>query len=151
MPGPCAPVPPAPPVLAPRVGVPASRRQRHAIRSGLGITGHLRPVFAPLVGADRSYGRRAHDLPIRILCEETGRSLADGNVGHLDEKFAPVTREESGGPHVVYRLDPDIPLPGDAVPSGRNLRNTRFWLLLDQLLTQPTVVEAHAASEALRA
>lgn len=72
-------------------------------------------------------------------------------VGHLDERFASVTREESGGPHVVYRLGPDIPLPGDAVPSGRNLRNTRFWLLLDQLLTQPTVVEAHAASEALRA
>jgi hypothetical protein len=72
-------------------------------------------------------------------------------VGHLDERFTSVTREESGGPHVAYRLGPDIPLPGDAVPSGRNLRNTRFWLLLDQLLTQPTVVEAHAASEALRA
>jgi hypothetical protein len=62
-----------------------------------------------------------------------------------------VTREDSGGPHVVYGLGPDIPLPGGAVPSGRNLRNTRFWMLLDQLLTQPTVVEAHVASEALRA
>ena len=61
MPGPCAPVPPAPPVLAPGVRVPASLRQRGAIRSRLGITGHLGPVFAPLVGADRSYGRRAHD------------------------------------------------------------------------------------------
>lgn len=37
------------------------------------------------------------------------------------------------------------------MPSGRNLRNTRFWMLLDQLLTQPTVVAAHVASEALRA
>lgn len=72
-------------------------------------------------------------------------------VAHLDERFPAVTREESGEPHVVYRLGPDIPLPGGAVPSGRNLRNTRFWVLMDQLLTQPTVVEAHAASEALRA
>lgn len=61
VPGPCAPVPPAPPVPAPRVGVPASRRQRGAIRPWLGTTSHLDPVFAPLVGADRSYGHRAHD------------------------------------------------------------------------------------------
>ena len=37
-----------------------------------------------------------------------------------------------------------------SVPSGRNLRNTRFWVLLDQLLTQPSVVEAKAASDVLR-
>jgi len=72
-------------------------------------------------------------------------------VGHLEERFPSVTPDESGGPHVVYRLGPDIPLPGGAVPSGRNLRNSRFWMLLDQLLTQPTLVDAHAASEHLRA
>jgi len=27
-----------------------------------------------------------------------------------------VTREESRGPHVVYRLGPDIPLPGTRCP-----------------------------------
>lgn len=70
-------------------------------------------------------------------------------VGHLEERFPSVTPDEYGGPHVVYRLGPDIPLPGGAVPSGRNFRNSRFWMLLDQLLTQPTVVEAHAASEDL--
>lgn len=70
-------------------------------------------------------------------------------VGHLEERFPSVTPEESGGPHVVYRLGPDIPLPDGAVPSGRNLRNSRLWVLLDQLLTQPTVVDAHAASEGL--
>lgn len=72
-------------------------------------------------------------------------------VGHLSERFPAVTGEETDEPYVVYRLGPDIPLPGGSVPSGRNLRNTRFWILLDQLLTQPSVVEAHAASEELRA
>ncbi len=72
-------------------------------------------------------------------------------VGNLREKFPSVTPGESGGPHVVYQLGPDIPLPPEGVPSGRNLRNTRIWVLMDQLLTQPTVVAALAASDAMRA
>lgn len=70
-------------------------------------------------------------------------------VGALGERFASVTPDESDEPHVVYRLGPDIPLPPDGVPSGRNLRNTRLWVLVDQLLTQPTVIEAQAESTRL--
>lgn len=52
----------------------------------------------------------------------------------------------------MYRLGPDIPLPGGAIPSGKlNLRNQRFWVLLDQLLTQPTVTDAREATRELGA
>lgn len=75
-------------------------------------------------------------------------------VPHLYDWFPAVRNEEEGarepwGAHVVYRLGPDIPLPNGAVPSGpgkTNLRAQGFWVLLDQLLTQPTVVDAREAT-----
>ena len=81
-------------------------------------------------------------------------------VGRLADRFPSVENDESAssrppwGAHVVYRLGPDIPLPGGAIPSGPagvNLRAQRFWVLLDELLTQPTVVDAREASRALGA
>lgn len=81
-------------------------------------------------------------------------------VAHLSDRFPPVEDDESAssrppwGAHVVYRLGPDITLPNGAIPSGPaglNLRAQRFWVLLDQLLTQPTVVEARDATKALGA
>ena len=57
-----------------------------------------------------------------------------------------------GDAHIVYSLGPDIPLPGGAIPSGPlNLRAQRFWVLLDQLLTQPTVIDARDATKKLGA
>lgn len=53
-------------------------------------------------------------------------------VGTLGERFASVTAEESDEPHVVYLLGPDIPLPPDGVPSGRNLRNSRLWVAAER-------------------
>jgi len=79
-------------------------------------------------------------------------------VAHLSERFPAVVDDHTGGSrppgdaHIVYRLGPDIPLPGGAVPSGPlNLRNQRFWVLLDQLLTQPTVIDARDATKKLGA
>jgi len=73
-------------------------------------------------------------------------------VAHISERYPAVTREESGNAaSAVYRLGPDIPLPGGAVPSGRNLQNSRMWILVDQLLTQPSVVDAKAATDVLLA
>lgn len=73
-------------------------------------------------------------------------------VAHVSERYPAVSLEESGsGPSAVYKLGPDIPLPNGAVPSGRNLQNSRLWILLDQLLTQPSVIEAKAATDALLA
>lgn len=79
-------------------------------------------------------------------------------VAHLSERFPAVKDDHSAGsrppedPHVVYRLGPDIPLPDGGIPSGKqNLRAQRFWVLLDQLLTQPTVIAAREATKALGA
>ncbi|MDP3890500.1 hypothetical protein [Nocardioides sp.] len=79
-------------------------------------------------------------------------------VAHLSERFPSVADDHSAGSrppgdaHVVYRLGPDIPLPDGGIPSGKqNLRAQRFWVLLDQLLTQPTVIEAREATKELGA
>lgn len=54
--------------------------------------------------------------------------------------------------HVIYQLGPDIPTRGHPVgPGGLNLRAQRFWVLLDQLLTQPTLVAARDATKELGA
>ena len=74
-------------------------------------------------------------------------------VAYLSERFPGVAGDYSADSrppeeaHVIYKLGPDIPLPADGIPSGPagvNLRNQRFWVLLDQLLTQPTLVDARA-------
>ena len=76
-------------------------------------------------------------------------------VAHLSERFPAVINDHtvgsrpSGDAHSVYRLGPDIPLPGAAIPSGAV--NLRFWVLLDQLLTQPTVIDAREATKKLGA
>lgn len=79
-------------------------------------------------------------------------------VAHLSERFPAVKDDHSAGSrppedaHIVYELGPDIPLPGGAIPSGgQNLRAQRFWVLLDQLLTQPSVIDAREATKALGA
>lgn len=79
-------------------------------------------------------------------------------VAHLSERFPAVADDHSAGSrppgdaHILYRLGPDIPLPEGAIPSGRqNLRAQRFWVLLDQLLTQSTVIDAREATKALGA
>lgn len=79
-------------------------------------------------------------------------------VAHLSERFPSVKDDHSaesrppGDAHIVYELGPDIPVPGGGIPSGaQNLRAQRFWVLLDQLLTQPTVVDAREATKALGA
>jgi hypothetical protein len=79
-------------------------------------------------------------------------------VAHLSQRFPAVIDDHTvgsrppGDAHIVYRLGPDIPLPGGAIPSGAlNLRNQRFWVLLDQLLTQPTVIDARDATKKLGA
>jgi hypothetical protein len=79
-------------------------------------------------------------------------------VAHLSERFPAVADDHSvgsrppGDAHIVYRLGPDIPLPDGAIPSGkRNLRAQRFWVLLDQLLTHPTVIDAREPTKALGA
>lgn len=57
-------------------------------------------------------------------------------------------REDTVQPHVVYRLGPA--LPGLPIPNGKQYRAGRLWVLLDQLLTSPTLAAAHASSRELQ-
>jgi hypothetical protein len=52
-------------------------------------------------------------------------------------------------PLAVYDLGPDIPVP--QIPSTGIVRARRLWALLDQLLVQPTIVDAERASKTLTA
>jgi hypothetical protein len=74
-------------------------------------------------------------------------------VGHkvehnLQARWAdiPVT-PETDRPHLVYELGPTL-LPAP-VPSGKQYRANRLWVLLDQLLTGPTLAEAIASTKSI--
>ena len=44
-------------------------------------------------------------------------------------------------PHAMYTLGPRIP-PFNPIPTGKNYRAARLWVLLDQLQTAPTLADA---------
>lgn len=105
-------------------------------------------------------------VPPNFLAFRWGSALRQLNrvvsyeVAYLSEKFPGVAGDYSAGSrppeaaHIIYQLGPDIPLPPGGVPSGPpgvNLRAQRFWVLLDQLLTQPTLLDAREATKALGA
>lgn len=50
-------------------------------------------------------------------------------------------------PHASYSLGPE--LPGPPIPSGINYRDSRLWVLLDQLLVGPTLRDAMQNTDAL--
>lgn len=58
----------------------------------------------------------------------------------------PVNKDTSR-PHVIYSLGP--PLPGLPIPSGKQYQAGRLWVLLDQLLTSPSLAEAYERSRTL--
>lgn len=63
----------------------------------------------------------------------------------------PKSREPSRpyGPHAVYTLGSDLRVP--SIPTGKIHYARRTWVLLDQLLTAPTIYDAEQASKALQA
>ncbi|PZS23021.1 MAG: hypothetical protein DLM54_02070 [Acidimicrobiales bacterium] len=56
--------------------------------------------------------------------------------------------EETDLPHAVYKLGPPLPMQGP-LPSGANYRAVRLRVLIDQLLTQPTLKDAYMQSKVL--
>lgn len=52
------------------------------------------------------------------------------------------------GPHIIYRLGPDLHIP--TISTAGTYPSGRIWVLLDQLLTHPTLTEAVAASRELQ-
>ena len=71
-------------------------------------------------------------------------------IRKLQDRWSDVPETpETVRPHAVYRLGPQ--LPGTPVASGRQYRATRLWVLLDQLLSSPTLAEAITRTNALTA
>lgn len=68
-----------------------------------------------------------------------------GAIDHVDH----FTWFMPSQPHIVYRLGPDIPIP-PAIRTTGTYANGRVWVLLDQLLTHPTLKEAIDASRDFR-
>jgi hypothetical protein len=70
-------------------------------------------------------------------------------VPNLQARWPDIPRDEETAdqPHAIYDLGPDIPIP--RIPTTGVYQARRVWVLLDQLLTQPTLVDAEKASKAL--
>lgn len=92
--------------------------------------------------------------PPNFLCFRWGGRVRQVNrvksfevIPHLSDRWPGVPRGESGGPHIVYELGPDIPTP--AVSTKGTYATGRVWCLLDQLLTQPTLKDAVRSSDAI--
>jgi hypothetical protein len=68
-------------------------------------------------------------------------------VSDLGDRWPTVTPNESHGPHIVYDLGPDIPIP--LISTKGTYANGRVRCLLDQLLVQPTLAEAVKRSKEL--
>ena len=63
-------------------------------------------------------------------------------IPSLLQRFPDVPANEvTTTPHAVYTLGPRIP-PFDPIPTGKNYRAARLWVLLDQLQTAPTLADA---------
>lgn len=56
--------------------------------------------------------------------------------------------QETERPHAVYQLGPPLPMHGP-LPCGTSYRAARFWVLVDQILTAPTLKDAREASQEL--
>lgn len=119
-----------------------------------------RTYFHPVVGGGWP------SVPPNFLAFRWGNALRQLNrvvsyeVAYLSDRIPGVADDHSAqsrppqDAHVIYQLGPDIPLPAEGIPSGSpgvNLRAQRFWVLLDQLLTQPTLVDAREATRLLGA
>lgn len=93
-------------------------------------------------------------VPPNFLCFRWGGQVRQVNrverfeiVPQLSDRWPGVTREESVGPHIIYDLGPDIPIP--TISTKGTYATGRVRCLLDQLLVQPTLADAVRASKKL--
>lgn len=80
--------------------------------------------------------------------QEVRRVMETIVVPNLQSRWPDLpVNEDTGKPHVIYSLGP--PLPGLPIPSGKQYRAIRLWVLLDQLLTSASLAEAYERTQAL--
>lgn len=124
------------------------------------LGGPAAPSFKDYVVSDRIYfhpfGKRWPKEPPIFLGFRWGAQLRQVNriessevVATLPERFPEIPAiDNTMRPHVVHQLSPPLSLP--ALPNGPIGRNDRHvWVLLDQLLAQPTLVDAERESKRL--
>lgn len=110
---------------------------------------HKRVYFHPF-DANNTWPKVAPNF----LCFRWGGQVQQVNrvkrfevLPQLSVRWPDVARDESDGPHIVYDLGPDIPIP--AISTKGTYATGRVWCLLDQLFVHPTLAEAVRASKEL--
>ncbi len=78
---------------------------------------------------------------------QVNRVIRSEVVPRLADRWPAITSEESDGPHIVYDLGPDIPIP--TISTKGTYATARVRCLLDQLLVQPTLADAGRTSKEL--
>lgn len=94
-------------------------------------------------------------VPPNFLCFRWGGVVRQVNrvesfdiVPQLSDNWPAIDSEESAGPHIVYKLGPDIPIP--EIKTKGTYATGRVWCLLDQLLVSTTLADAVRSSAAMR-
>lgn len=110
---------------------------------------HERVYFHPF-GGNNTWPKVAPNF----LCFRWGGQVQQVNrvksseiLPQLSDRWPDVTRDESDGPHIVYDLGPDIPIP--AISTKGTYATGRVWCLLDQLLVHSTLSAALLGSKEL--
>jgi hypothetical protein len=110
---------------------------------------HDRVYFHPF-GGNNTWPKVAPNF----LCFRWGGRVRQVNrvrrfevVPRLADRWPSVTPAEEEGPHIVYDLGPDIPIP--AISTKGTYASGRVWCLLDQLLVSPTLAAAVRSSKDL--
>ncbi len=108
-----------------------------------------RVYFHPF-GGNNTWPKR----PPNFLCFRWGGKVQQVNrvtnfevLPHLQDRWPDIGLEESEGPHIVYKLGPDIPVP--SISTKGTYATGRVWSLLDQLLVQETLADAVPVSKEL--
>jgi hypothetical protein len=117
-------------------------------------------TFRDFVTAERAYfhpfGKNWPKRPPVLMgfrwdgqVRQVNRVVHSEVVSNLQTRWPNIPRDADTAerPHAVYDLGPDIPIP--RIPTTGVFRARRLWVLLDQLLTQPTLLDAERASKAL--
>jgi hypothetical protein len=69
-------------------------------------------------------------------------------VADLSRLWPEMSGVTTSRPHAVYQLGSRLP-PLEPIAAGQIHHSQRFWVLLDQLQTAPTLAQAYAASKEL--
>jgi hypothetical protein len=84
------------------------------------------------------------DGQVQLICRVTRAEV----IPDLQSRWSDIPKTgDTIRPHALYHLGP--PIPGPPIPSGATYRAARLWVILDYLLTCPTLRDARAQTVAV--